>query len=706
MKKLKKAYKSILAYIYHRTKLKYSLILLLLVLPVAPILSKKIINNTNNTNTNNTNNSLEEKVDDAKDKSDDSGKNIAKGTINTEATTKDVTPSTYKVSNGFTNKSNSTSSSDGNASSSNVNSSISNNSNQVNKVDKSSLVGKDAVISEGDTFEPIKDLKLKAIDKNGSDISNKIEIIHNSVNTTKPGSYSVTANVKLNDGYLKQRSFKVDVKATDLNVAVKSFKPVKEVVQKGDSVVLDLDLSISKKHVTPNSVMINGKEYTLYKSIENIFDRIMNTNRYKVSLTASTLPGMQEYNMSYIKMSDNTLVSTDDTAVVDVLKSEPKVKNFVYEKKSAFKRLIVQFDIEDVDNTVSDLRIELYKDNELLKTEKINSLENYYRYFNTDTNGKYEVKIVGDVNLYANTESRTLTDKVIFKESINISDIDESSLTGKNIEVVQGSSFDPIKDLYIKATDVDGKDITNKVLIENDVNTDLVGNYNVLASITNKNGRKIEKKFEVVVNPTENLDSDNNTNSNVMSRIFGLNSNDYENNSSKSRSLQTKSTLTGPDTKTLTQNVKVTGTVNKKDGSAPDGKIEVELPTTMSFSVDQKGNFSAGDFKVTNHSSTDIQVSVSGFMDLTPNSGIAVKPIGEDMSRLDRSNLNLALLGNTGYVDLGSRIDSEKVILEVSPSGSGFISLLGQSGKTTSENVDANGAKDQFNLIFNIKKKN
>lgn len=699
MKKLKKVYESILAYIHCRKKLKYSLILLLIALLVAPILSKKYINNINNTN-------LEEKVDATKDKSDDSSKNIAKGTINTEATAKDTGSSTYKVSNGFTNKSNSTSSSGGNASSSNGNSSSSNNSNQVNKVDKSSLIGKDAVILEGGSFEPIKDLKLKAIDKNGSDISNKIEIVHNSVNTTKPGSYSVTANVKLNDGYVKQRSFKVDVKATDLNVVVKSFKPVKEVVQKGDSVVLDLDLSISKKHVTPNSVMINGTEYTLYKSVENIFDRIMNTNRYKVSLAASNLAGIQEYNMSYIKMSDNTLVSTDDTAIVNVLKSEPKVSNFVYEKKSGFKRLIVDFDIEDVDNTASNLRMELYKDNELLKTEKINSLGNHYRYFNTDTNGKYEFKIVGDVNLYSNTENRTLYDKVIFKESINISDIDESSLTGKNIEVVQGLSFDPIKDLSIKATDVDGKDITNKVVIENDVNTDLVGNYNVLASIINKNGRKIEKKFDVVVNPAENLDSDNNTNSNVISRIFGLNSNDYENRSSKSRSLQTKSTLIGPDTETLTQNVKVTGTVRKKDGSAPDGKIEVELPTTMSFSVDQKGNFSAGEFKVTNHSSTDIQVSVLGFMDLTPNSGISVKPIGEEMSNLDRSNLNLALLGNTGYVDLGSKIDSEKVILEVLPSGSGFISLLGQSGKSIGENVDANGANDQFNLVFNIKKKN
>ncbi len=93
-------------------------------------------------------------------------------------------------------------------------------------------------------------------------------------------------------------------------------------------------------------------------------------------------------------------------------------------------------------------------------------------------------------------------------------------------------------------------------------------------------------------------------------------------------------------------------------------------------------------------------------MDLTPTSGITVKPIGENMSNLDRTNLNLALLGNTGYIDLGNVINSEKVILEVSPLGSSFINLLGQAGKNTNEDVDANGANDQFSLIFNIKKKN
>ncbi len=40
---------------------------------------------------------------------------------------------------------------------------------------------------------------------------------------------------------------------------------------------------------------------------------------------------------------------------------------------------------------------------------------------------------------------------------------------------------------------------------------------------------------------------------------------------------------------TLNHNVKVSGSVKNHRGIAPAGKIEVELPTTMSFTVDEDG---------------------------------------------------------------------------------------------------------------------
>ncbi len=84
-------------------------------------------------------------------------------------------------------------------------------------------------------------------------------------------------------------------------------------------------------------------------------------------------------------------------------------------------------------------------------------------------------------------------------------------------------------------------------------------------------------------------------------------------------------TITFDDTKTHTQKVKVSGSVNKGDGTAPAGRIEVVLPTALSFSVDKNGKFHGADYEVTNNSSVPVVVSVQEFRDTTPSSGIIVK---------------------------------------------------------------------------------
>ena len=72
-------------------------------------------------------------------------------------------------------------------------------------------------------------------------------------------------------------------------------------------------------------------------------------------------------------------------------------------------------------------------------------------------------------------------------------------------------------------------------------------------------------------------------------------------------------TIGGNQNDTFTHNVTVTGTVSNKDGIAPEGKIEVELPTSMTFRVDQDGTFEGSDFKVQNRSSVGIDVFVDEF---------------------------------------------------------------------------------------------
>ena len=784
MIKLKNICKKTLSYIVSRKLLKYFIIILLFI-PTGAILTNKFFNNNKK--------EIQQQVSDNKDKS----KNVTSATIKTDVK-KDDNISRHTLSDGFEELSETNS----------TNNNSSNNTNNSTKpsiiIDKSSLSGIDIEILEGHEFNPKKDLKLKATDKNGSDISDNIIIEKNTVNTIKPGTYTVRASVRLSDGYKKEKEFTVSVKGTRLDVALESFKPAKESAKKGEKIVFDLDLNVSKNHIKPTLAMVNGKEYTLYKGEERIFDKLANKKRYKVIINASDIAGMQRFNLEHVKMSNGSWISLgENIAKVEVLKEIASIKNFTYEEQSRYKRVKAKFNLEDIDNTASNLKLEFYKDNELVKTEVLDKKSEYEVYLPTTSNGKYEFKILADVNLTQGTAKNNVSKEAIFTTTVSVSNINQSSLTGKNAEIIQGDNFDPVKDLSLKATDFDGEDITDKIVVEdNNINTNVVGKQSVSAYVVNKRNQKYSKEFYVNINPIAevigfnpikdefelnekvsfeiklkmerddvvadkaiingevvNLVPDKfknilgniktylaelnkvsnegnkkyslskivmkdgkeftlkkDTNVKVLNSDETLDSQDkpalakmlFNNNNDSSnrvKSSRSNDTISGNDTETIVHNVKVNGTVTKSDGSTPAGKIQVELPTAMAFTVDQNGNFSSGTYTVSNKSSVGISVYVSEFRG--NNSGITVKPINESLLSLDRSNLHLALVGNGGkYVDLGGPITDSKEVLDLKPSESSIIQLLGQSGKAEGQEVDNNGAKEDFTLVFKIKKKN
>ena len=161
-------------------------------------------------------------------------------------------------------------------------------------------------------------------------------------------------------------------------------------------------------------------------------------------------------------------------------------------------------------------------------------------------------------------------------------------------------------------------------------------------------------------------------------------------------------TIGGTQNQTLNHTVTVTGTVANKKGIAPEGKIEVELPTAMKFRVDQDGTFEGSDFRVENKSKVGIDVFVT------------------NKSTLDRSNVYLELTGNVGgsakTIDLTtvskSTPENDKKILNVSGGSTGLIQLQGGAGtafatgssKENPTGIDENGASGDFTLIYKIKK--
>ena len=209
MNKFKNGLKKILSYIAARRLLRYSIIVVVIILlPTGVILTNKYFNNKVNN------------IEDTKEESlniNDSDKikdnSITKGIIETDVVA-DKTYSKHTLSDGFSTLSEDDYNSSSNTDKNNITNSTSNNISQ--SIDKSSLTGIDLEILEGYEFNPKKDLKLQATDKDGSNISDNIIIEKNNVNTTIPGSYIVKASVKLSNGQYKEREFNVIVKETTL----------------------------------------------------------------------------------------------------------------------------------------------------------------------------------------------------------------------------------------------------------------------------------------------------------------------------------------------------------------------------------------------------------------------------------------------------------------------------------------------------------
>ena len=160
-------------------------------------------------------------------------------------------------------------------------------------------------------------------------------------------------------------------------------------------------------------------------------------------------------------------------------------------------------------------------------------------------------------------------------------------------------------------------------------------------------------------------------------------------------------------------NVTVSGSVKSKSGLAPQGKLEVELPVSMDFSVDQTGTFNGTSYKVTNRSQSKVAVSVANFAETDPNGGIKILPISE-ASSIDskgRENVIMALVGDNGaHVDLGafSAHKNKQLLVVDENNGVGTIQLTGVAGKQeieTNGNVNNNtGVSETFKLVFQIKK--
>lgn len=243
-------------------------------------------------------------------------------------------------------------------------------------IDKSSFVGKDLMIYEGDKFDPLKNLKLSATDIDGSNITNKIVITENTVDTYKPGLYTVKANVQLSDNTKLEKDFLVRVETTALELAVVSLETESDIVKKKEEVNIDFDVKSSKDYIYVEKVIVNGKEYNATRKLtKSLFSK---SDKYSTVVQAPEIAGINNLTLETIIMSDGTEVSINQSVAIEVLPEEPTVDDLVVNGNIEDDNINIdaEFTIKDIDNTLESGKVILYdENNEIIREDYVKTNE-------------------------------------------------------------------------------------------------------------------------------------------------------------------------------------------------------------------------------------------------------------------------------------------------------------------------------------------
>ena len=394
--------------------------------------------------------------EDKKEETTSTASNISSGYDNYTPTQTITDDYNNKPSNGL-NNSNSGETTIANNNNSNSNNNSNNSTNEVNNnnnnsdedkkedvLDRSSFNGKDVMVSEGEPFNPMNALQLAATDINGKNITNKIVITENNVDTYKPGLYTVKANVTLSNENTLEKEFLVRVEPTILNLVVNDLKISKDVLEKNEHFNLTFAVKSSKSYLEVASVNINNEDYVVNKTSSSSFFRT--SNKYEVDLVAPSKAGTEKIEIKSVTMSDGTIVDINKSINVEVLKEEAHiidavVKNITSEDEDMF----LEYNLEDVDNVLNEAFLYLYDENDLLiQQEELQKNNKSSINLNINENGKYKVQIKGYYKTDINTRSDFSNEKELFTQRIEV-----NKFNGDNIISSENNDISDEEDLML-----------------------------------------------------------------------------------------------------------------------------------------------------------------------------------------------------------------------------------------------------------------
>ena len=220
---------------------------------------------------------------------------------------------------------------------------------------------------------------------------------------------------------------------------------------------------------------------------------------------------------SEISTKPQDYINANEAILSQVILNFSNLKNEIGEYKVSATYLGVEypFYIKIVDTTKPVVTLKASTFNVHLNTEvyaidlieKVEDNSDIAAYFIDENGEKSTHKVFTEKGSYveriivedqAGNQSASLRVKIVAGQNGN-----NPTLTGiDDIEVLKNSKFNPHDG--VKATDGSGNDITKNIkILKNNVNTDKVGDYEVIYSITNDKGHNLQRTRRVSVIKTE-----------------------------------------------------------------------------------------------------------------------------------------------------------------------------------------------------------
>ncbi|PFN26021.1 immunoglobulin-like domain-containing protein [Bacillus cereus] len=394
-------------------------------------------------------------------------------------------------------------------------------------------VPSESTITEGDKFEPMKD--VSATDKEDGDITSEVKY-EGHVDTNTPGTYTITYTVKDSAGYLATQTQTVKVKEKE--------KPVED--QEPElTVPEETTVTVGDKFEPMSGVKVIDKEDgDITSKVTYSGDQgIGQEGTYKIKYVVEDSAGHRVIKLRTVIVKEKE--ETKNEAPVLTVPCTPTL------------HVGVQFDpmsgVSATDKEDGDLTSKVTVDSKV----------------DTTRPGTYVLTyIVKDSAGHLATQTQTVTVK---EKEKPVEDQEPELTVPAEVNMNVGDKFDPMTG--VKAIDKEDGDVTDKVIHFGEVDTSKTGTYEVKFLVRDSGGNEVTTKQKVVVKDKDNGNGSDNGNNGSGNNNDSDNGN---NNTNNGNSPDNSSTATN------NSNGSDTGNSNISNNSTSDKKEDTykELPKT------------------------------------------------------------------------------------------------------------------------------